>query len=125
MRTAQGLVPVILVCLAFAAPIVPGAERPAMTATAAAEVHAVDGGSWSSTLMQTATPWACGAAGTPTRCAEHSVVIDNRSAQTLECAAAFSTRTGAGPTLDGADLPALVLPRTTHEIRGPITVTTA
>ena len=98
-------------------------ERPALVTVSASEDHAVDGGSWNSLLKRTATPWACGGGKDAKQCVEHTVVIDNQSPQTLECTGSFSSQGGGGPSLDGADIPALVLPRTRHEIRGPIATT--
>jgi TonB family protein len=99
-----------------------GQDRPALVTVATSADHAVDGGSWNSLLKRTATPWACGP-NLAAQCVEHTVVVDNQSPQTLECTAAFAVRAGATPSLDGADLPALVLPRSQREIRGPITTT--
>jgi TonB family protein len=98
-------------------------DRPALLTVSASESHAVDGGSWNSLLKRTADPWACGTGKDARQCVEHSVVVDNQSPQTLECIAAFSSQAGGAPALDGPDVPALVLPRTSHEIRGPIATT--
>jgi TonB family protein len=91
-------------------------DRPALVTVSVSEVHAVEGGSWTSQIKRTADPWACGT-NAASRCAENSVIIDNQSPQALECSAAFSQ--GDAPD-GGADLPALVLPRSAHEIHGPI-----
>lgn len=115
MQIFRWLVPLVLL-----AGVAQGDERPAQVSVSAAQDHAVDGGAWSSMLLQSATPWPCVSAGAAAQCVEHSVVIDNRSPQTLECTAAFASEGGATPPVNGPDMPALVLPRTTHEIRGPI-----
>jgi TonB family protein len=91
-------------------------ERPPLVTVSASEAHAVEGGSWTSLLKRTADAWACGD-DAASRCVENSVVIDNQSPQTLECSAGFSQ--GDSPD-GGSDLPALVLPRSAHEIHGPI-----
>ena len=119
MRIARHAVAVsMLVALAAGA-----GERPALVTVSASEVHAIDGGSWSSLLKRTAEPWTCGAANAGTRCVEHSVVVDNQSPQTLECAAAFDSQAGDAAKVAGQDVPALVLPRSVREIHGPIATT--
>ena len=100
-------------------------DRPALASVSVPESHAVDGGSWTSVLERTANPWPCGAAGAGSRCVENSVVIDNQSPQTLECSVAFASQVGAAAPVEGADVPALVLPRAVHEVHGPITTTDA
>jgi TonB family protein len=117
--TAAWLATVAMICAAAA----PAHDRPPLVTVSVSEDHAVEGGAWSSLLERTAEPWNCGAGRAATRCVEHSVVIDNQSPQTLECFAAFASQAGTAPALTGADTPALVLPRTTHEIRGPIATT--
>jgi TonB family protein len=92
-------------------------ERPPLVTVATSDAHEVDGGSWSSLTKRTATPWPCGR-DPATRCVENSVVVDNQSPQTLECSAAFD-QSGDAP-VTGTDIPALVLPRSAHEIHGPI-----
>ena len=116
MRAASWSVPIITMLTAVAL----GNDRPALVTVSVSEDHAVEGGAWSSVLKRTADPWPCGAGDAATRCVEHSVVIDNQSPQTLECMATFASQAGAAPKINGADVPALVLPRTAHEIRGPI-----
>lgn len=117
--TATWLATVAMSCAA--AP--PAHERPPLVTVSVSEDHAVDGGKWNSLRKRTADPWSCGDGPAPRRCVEHSVVIDNQSPQTLECFAAFASQAGTAPELTGADTPALVLPRTTHEIHGPIATT--
>jgi hypothetical protein len=119
MRSRDFSALVLLLCAA----LVQGHERPEMLSVSVSEAHPVDGGEWSSSIRRTASPWDCGSGKDARECVEHSVVIDNRSPQTLECVASFSTQSGSTPTLDGAEVPALVLPRTGHEIRGPIATT--
>jgi TonB family protein len=99
------------------------AERPALLTVSVSEDHAVDGGTWNSLIKRTADPWACGSGKDTKQCVEHTVVVDNQSPQSLECIAAFSSQSGSAPALNGPDVPALVLPRTNHEIRGPIATT--
>jgi TonB family protein len=96
-------------------------ERPALVTVSVSEDHAVDGGSWRSLLKRTGTPWTCGTKGEPMQCVEHAVVIDNQSPQALECMAGFAYVTPDGTRVSDPDLPALILPRTSHEMRGRIT----
>ena len=72
-------------------------------------------------LQRTGTPWACGSKQEPGRCVEHAVVIDNQSPQALECMAGFAYTTPDGMRVNDPDKPVLILPRSTHEIRGRIT----
>jgi TonB family protein len=119
MRRVPRVVSLVALLAAGLAAVAPARERPTLLTVATSEDHAVEGGSWNSLLKRTAEPWACGVRAAQ-RCVENTVIIDNQSPQTLECTAAFATRAGTTPSLDGADQPALVLPRTLHEIRGPI-----
>jgi TonB family protein len=99
------------------------AERPPLLTVSVSEDHAIEGGKWNSRVLRTADPWTCGTGQDERRCVEHSVIVDNPSTQSLECTAAFSSQSGSTPALNGPDVPALVLPRTSHEIRGPIATT--
>src|SRR5437868_6911412 len=120
MQSARWLVPLVLLAV-----VAHAYERPTLVTESVSDDHAVDGGAWNSLLKRTASPWPCGTAKAPAQCVEHSVVIDNQSPQTLECTAAFVSQAGVTPALNGPDVPALVLPHTTHEIRGPIVTTEA
>jgi len=91
-------------------------DRPALVTVSTSEAHAVEGGSWTALVKRTANPWPCGDRAA-SRCVENSVVIDNQSPQTLECSAGFNQ---AADTPLGTELPALVLPRSVHEVHGPI-----
>lgn len=109
----------VLLAIPFLAIAAHALDRPALVTVSTSEAHAVEGGSWTSLVKRTANPWPCGDKGA-SRCVENSVVIDNQSPQTLECSAGFNQ---AADTPVGAELPALVLPRSTHEIHGPIATT--
>ena len=95
--------------------------RPPTIDVATSEDHAVDGGTWRSTIRRTAQPWACGSKREATTCVENTVLIDNRSPQTLECFGGFGYTSPEGVPINDPDLPALVLPRTRHEMRGRTT----
>jgi TonB family protein len=117
MRYTPWCLPVILL-LAIAAR---AHERPALINVSSPEEHAVDGGRWYSVLKRTGSPWACGSRQEAAQCVEHALVVDNQSPQTLECMAGFAYQTSDGTRVNDPDMPALVLPRTSHEIRGRIT----
>lgn len=117
MNSARWLLALALLC----GPGAGAAERPALATVSSSEDHAVDGGTWNTLVKRTAEPWLC--AGGASRCVEHTVIIDNRSPLALECMVAFSSQSGTGPAISGADMPAVVLPRMTHEVRGPIATT--
>jgi len=116
MRFTSWCVPLLLL-----AAVSHGHERPALITVSTSEDHAVDGGRWYSVLKRTGNPWACGTKQEAAQCVEHALVVDNQSPQTLECVAGFSYETADGTRVNDADMPALVLPRTRHEIRGRIT----
>jgi len=117
MRIAAALAPVLLLLAAA----VQSHDRPALVTVSVSEDHAVDGGKWYSMLKRTGTPWSCGSREAPAQCVEHGLVIDNQSPLSLECVAGLAYQTPEGTRVNDADVPALVLPRTSHEIRGRIT----
>jgi TonB family protein len=117
MRTARRLV---LLTLGLV-PIAPAYDRPALVIVSTSEDHAVDGGRWYSMLKRTGTPWTCGTKHEPMECVEHTIVIDNQSPQALECMAGFAYSTPDGTRVIDPETPALILPRSSHEIRGRIT----
>lgn len=94
---------------------------PPLQTVSTSEDHAIDGGSWRHVVKRTAQPWACGSKREATSCVEHAVAIENQSTQTLECVGGFSYVSPEGVPITDPDLPALILPRTTHEMRGRIT----
>lgn len=98
-----------------------GDERPRLETVSTSEQYAVEGGAWRWLLERTAAPWSCGTAQEPARCVEHALLIDNATPQTLECVAGFAYATADGGRVSDPDMPALVLPRSRHEMRGRIT----
>lgn len=120
MHIVLRILPVVLL-LAVAAR---AHDRPALVTVSVSEDHAVDGGRWYSVLKRTGTPWACASKQEQLQCVEHSLVVDNQSPQSLECIAGLAYVTADGTRVNDADVPALVLPRTSHEIHGRITAVT-
>lgn len=107
-------------CLALAAAVT-AAERPALVTVATSEDQAVEGGSWRHLLKRTQRPWECVARDRPASCVENSVVIDNQSPLTLECRLQLDYAAADGLRITDADVPALVLPRSSREVRGRVT----
>lgn len=118
MRELRGLIPV-LCCLAG---LSGAAERPSLVQVSVSEDHTVPGGAWRSIVKRTGEPWACGPKEKAQRCVEHSLVVDNLSPRTLECSADFVYTPAQGATITDAQVPGLVLPNTSREIRGRVTV---
>jgi TonB family protein len=117
MRIAGVLVVMLLLCQGTLAN-----ERPSLIAVTSPEDHAVDGGAWRSTLERTDQPWACSAGGERLTCVEHTMLVDNQSPNTLECYAEFVYSPAHGDPVVDRNVPALVLPRSSREIRGRVTL---
>jgi len=116
MRFTRWCAPLLMV-----AAVATGHDRPALVTVSTSEDHAVEGGRWYSLLKRTGNPWSCASKQEAMQCVEHAVVVDNQSPQTLECVAGFAYQTADGTRVNDPDMPAVILPRTSHEIRGRIT----
>ncbi|HTU67259.1 MAG TPA: TonB family protein [Steroidobacteraceae bacterium] len=116
MKFLHGALAILLLVTAAAA-----FERPTLITVSTSEDHAIEGGSWRSILKRTAQPWNCGSKAEAATCVEHALVVDNQSPQSLACYAEFAYQTPDGVRVIDPETPALILPRSSHEIRGRIT----